>query len=95
MSVATARLACYFLHALNRGCQLLHAKKVGRGRPKVDTEQVAVRLPRDLLDVIDKVLAAETEPKLLSRPDVVRSIIRDWAIGNGYLELPPDREDAN
>lgn len=56
---------------------------------------VGVRLQADLLDVVDKVLAGENEPKLLSRPDVVRSIIRDWAIGNGMLPLPPDKEDAN
>lgn len=73
----------------------MHAKKVGRGRPPVDTEQVAVRLPRDLLDVLDKVLATENEPKMLSRPDVIRWIVRDWATGSGLLELPPDREDAN
>jgi hypothetical protein len=69
--------------------------KKSRGRPPVDSERVVTRLPRDLVDVIDKVLAGESEPKLLSRPDVVRSIIRDWAIGNGYLPLPPNREDAN
>lgn len=67
--------------------------KKSRGRPKTDTEPVMVRLPRDLVEVLDKVLDGENEPKLLSRPDVVRSIIRDWAIGNGMLEAPP--EDPN
>lgn len=65
------------------------------GRPAVDTEEVRARLPRDLLDVLDRVLATENEPKMFSRPDVIRWIVRDWAIGNGMIELPPDREDAN
>ena len=73
----------------------IDATKKSRGRPAVDSEPVHVRLPRDLLDVIDKVLAGENEPKMFSRPDVVRWIVRDWAIGSGFMELPPDREDAN
>lgn len=27
--------------------------------------------------------------------EVLLLILRDWLIGHGYLELPPDREDAN
>lgn len=73
----------------------ISVSKKSRGRPSVDTERVVVRLPRDLLDVLDTVLAVENEPKLLSRPDVVRSIIRDWAIGQGLLELPPPKEETN
>lgn len=73
----------------------MHAKKVRRGRPPVDTEQVAVRLPRDLLDVLDQVIASDINPKPTSRPDAIRMIVRQWAETTGYIEPPPDREDAN
>jgi hypothetical protein len=59
-------------------------------RPGQSGTPVLVRLQPELLAVVDSVLAGESEPKLLSRPDVVRSIIRDWAIGNGYLPPPPE-----
>lgn len=57
--------------------------------------QVQVRLQPDLLDVLDAVLQTEAEPKMLSRPDVVRLIIREWATSNGMLPLPPPKEDAH
>lgn len=66
-----------------------------RKRPDQTGTLVGVRLQPDLLEIVDKALAMDFEPKTLSRPDVIRAIIRDWAIGNGLLELPPDREDAN
>ena len=57
---------------------------------------VVLLLDADLLEVVDKALAMDFEPKTLDRPDVIKAIIRDWAIGNGLLELPPARKkDAN
>lgn len=64
---------------------MLHAKKVGRGRPRSDTEQVAVRLPRDLLDGIDAYAAEEADKP--GRPEALRRIVRDWLVGHGLL--PP------
>ena len=63
------------------------------GRPPVDSEQLNFRLNRDLLDAI--AAFANDQDDKPSRTEAVRRIIRDWAIGHGYLEMPPDREDAN
>lgn len=63
------------------------------GRPPVDSEQLNLRVQRDALNGIDA-FAAEQEDKP-SRTEAVRRILRDWLIGNGYMPLPPDKEDAN
>lgn len=31
----------------------------------------------------------------MTREQALRHILRDWLIGHGYLEMPPDRDDAN
>lgn len=49
------------------------------------------RLQPDLLGALDRFIA-EIHPDT-SRPEALRIAFRDWAIANGYLELPP--EDAN
>ena len=67
----------------------MHAKRVSRGRPEVDTEQVAVRMPRDLLDGIDAFSAEE--PDKPGRPEALRRIVRDWLIGHGYLAYEDER----
>ena len=64
------------------------------GRPAVDSELVRARLPRDLLDVLDRVRKDNRKPPL-TRADIVRTALRDWATATGYLPLPPAREDAN
>lgn len=51
------------------------------------------RLQPDLLAALDRFISEE-RPKA-SRPEALRMAFRDWAIAHGYLELPPDREDAN
>lgn len=62
--------------------------KKRRGRPPVDTEAVNLRLPRDLLDGIDRY--ASQEPGAPARPEALRRIIRDWLIGHGYLTHEDD-----
>lgn len=52
---------------------------------------VRSRLHRDLLDAIDAYAAEEG----IERAEAVRRALRDWAIAHGYLEHPPDKEDAN
>jgi hypothetical protein len=63
------------------------------GRPPVDSEQLNLRIQRDALNGIDA-FAADQDDKP-NRTEAVRRIIRDWLIGHGYLENPPEREDAN
>lgn len=64
-----------------------------RGRPPANTTGLMVRVPPDLIAALDKFIAEEHPGS--SRPEALRIAFRDWAIGHGYLELPPDREDAN
>lgn len=45
-----------------------------RGRPPVDTEMVRSRLPRDLIDELD----AHAKETGGSRPNAVRSALREW-----------------
>lgn len=66
----------------------MRAKKDGRGRPEVDSEEVRSRMTRDLLDGISKF--ASEEPDTPARSEAVRRIVRDWLIGHGYLPLPPE-----
>jgi metal-responsive CopG/Arc/MetJ family transcriptional regulator len=61
-----------------------------RGRPATgETPRVPVRLAYDLIAGVDTFAAEEK----INRSDAIRTIIRDWLIGHGYLEAPP--EDAN
>lgn len=64
-----------------------------RGRPPTGiTPQVNVRLPADISAALDR---AVKELEAETRSDGLRIILADWLTGHGYLELPPDREDAN
>lgn len=63
------------------------------GRPRVDSEPLTVRAPRDILDALDAFSA--DEPDSPSRPESVRRLLRDHLVGLGYIDLPPAREDAN
>ena len=51
-----------------------------RGRPTKDTSAVMVRMPRDILDVIDEFRHMETPP--LSRSEVVRRVMAAWVRAN-------------
>lgn len=46
------------------------------GRPKVDTEALTVRLPRDMLVALDDF--RRLQPDLPSRPEVVRHVLSQW-----------------
>lgn len=50
------------------------AKKSARGRPKVDSEAVNIRMERDLLDALDRWI--ETQDDRPSRPEAIRRIVR-------------------
>lgn len=60
-------------------------KKSRRGRPAVDSEQVNMRLKRDLLDAIDAFRADERDSP--SRPEAIRRLLRDELISLGLLPL--------
>ena len=54
----------------------IHARKnLGAGRPKVDSEEVGVRMNRALLDVLDAWIAAQPEPRP-GRPEAVRRLLQ-------------------
>jgi hypothetical protein len=44
-----------------------------------------------LIDALNKF----SDESGIHRSEALAAAFRDWAIGHGYLELPPDREDAN
>lgn len=64
-------------------------KKSRRGRPRVDTEEVGTRFPRDTLDALDAYVIAQPEPRP-SRPEAIRFLLRDSLTGLGYLRPPAD-----
>jgi Arc/MetJ-type ribon-helix-helix transcriptional regulator len=47
------------------------------GRPRVDSEDVQVRLTRPALDTLDAWIAAQPEPRP-SRPEAIRFALREW-----------------
>lgn len=60
--------------------------KSKRGRPPVDSEQIGIRLTRDLLDAIEAYQS--DEPEAVPKTEAVRRIVRDWLISHGYLSDP-------
>ena len=54
-----------------------------RGRPPVDSERVDARIPREVLDALDRF---RTEQKAdMSRPEAVRTLVKDGLTDAGYL----------
>lgn len=51
-------------------------KKSNRGRPRVDSEEVKVRMERGLLTALDSWIAAQ-EDRGIGRPEAVRRILRE------------------
>ena len=54
----------------------LNSAKKPKGRPRKDSEAVNVRLDRPVLNAIDQIIAAESDPKP-SRPDIIRRILEE------------------
>lgn len=46
------------------------------GRPKVDTEAVMVRMPREMIDLLDDVRRSESD--IPTRPEMLRRIFQEW-----------------
>lgn len=68
----------------------MSTKKVGR--PRIDSEMVRSRLPRETLDALDAFIASPTAAQhdIETRPEAVRYLLRDHLIGLGYIKLTPD-----
>lgn len=60
----------------------LKMRKSGRppGRPEVDSEQITLRLPSDLIAAIDR-YRQRTLP-IPNRQDVIREVMTEWAKNN-------------
>lgn len=49
-----------------------------RGRPKVDTIPVMVRMPKELVEQLDTVRRQTDD--LPSRPELIRRIVEEWVL---------------
>jgi hypothetical protein len=58
-------------------------KKPNKGRPKVDTEAVNLRLPRDLIEALVKF--RKDQPDLPNAPEGIRRILVEALTAKGYL----------
>ncbi len=65
-----------------------------RGRPKVGSVHVGVRIPPEQLDPLDAWIAAQPEPRP-SRPEAIRLALKDWLTDLGLLKHRDDPEGAN
>lgn len=57
--------------------------KKSRGRPKVDTEPVLVRLPVTMISAIEAYRREQAE--IPSRPEAIRQMLGNWLNENGYM----------
>jgi hypothetical protein len=57
----------------------------------------SVRLDADLADGIDKFIADRDQPPTprMSRLDALNVIVRYWLTGQGYIPLPPPKDEAD
>ena len=46
------------------------------GRPPKDTQAVMIRLPRIMIEALDRLRAEK--PEQLTRPEMIRRILSDW-----------------
>lgn len=51
-------------------------EKLGRGRPRVDSEPVNLRLPREMIEALDDVRRLEAD--LPTRPEMIRRALQEW-----------------
>ena len=56
-------------------------------------ESLAMSLPPDIRGALDQFIAEEFPG--IARSDAVLIVLREWAIAHGYLQPPPEQEDAN
>lgn len=51
-------------------------EKSKKGRPKIDTEAVNLRLPREMIEFIDDL--RRHEPDMPTRPEMIRRVLSNW-----------------
>jgi hypothetical protein len=59
----------------------IHGTRKKRGRPKIGSAQVQVRMPPDELAILDRFIA-ENHPEM-TRPEAIRECIRQWSAMKG------------
>lgn len=69
-------------------------KRANRGRPRIDPVAQHFTMSQDVSKGIDAYVAAQPEPRP-SRPEAIRTLIRDSLTGLGYLPARDDPEMAN
>jgi hypothetical protein len=52
----------------------MNDEKKNLGRPKIDTEAINLRLPRDVIHAVDELRRAE--PDLPTRPEMIRRMLQ-------------------
>ncbi|MAN46122.1 MAG: hypothetical protein CMF04_07970 [Hyphomonas sp.] len=57
-------------------------------------DKITIRISPELADAFEEFIKSCPE-SIKTRQDGMRLILRDWLVGQGYLELPPDREDMH
>lgn len=57
------------------------SEKPRKGRPRVDTEAINLRLPRELIEALDD--RRRQEPDLPTRPEMIRRALVQWLEGPG------------
>lgn len=57
-------------------------------------DKITFRITPDLAEAFERFMD-ETEDRPCTAQEAFRLILRDWLTGRGYLETPPDCEDAN
>src|SRR5690554_6244916 len=59
--------------------------------PELDPGSIVIE--DDLLAALERFISHRDEPPRgrMTRTDAINVILRDWLVGQGYLELPPDQ----
>jgi len=52
------------------------SEKNKKGRPRLDTEAINLRLPRDMIEAIDN--RRREEDDLPTRPEMIRRVLAQW-----------------
>ena len=64
------------IYMISRNLNSISNIMKSRGRPKVDTQPVMVRMPTELIEQLDDVRRVEAD--LPSRPELIRRIVEEW-----------------
>ena len=68
-------------------------KRRGRGRPRVDSTPINLRLPPDLISGLDH-LIADMPDQNLTRPEAIRQVLADHLRATGHLDAIIEGQDG-